>query len=954
MADRSNPNTNPSNSANFLPRFYRSDANKKFLQATVDQLVQPGTVNKINGFIGRQNSKATTGDDIFLAAANATRQRYQLEPALIVKDRLSATTFFKDYQDYVNQLGVFGGDVSNHARLNEQEFYSWAPHIDWDKFVNFQNYYWLPYGPDTIRITGKLADVVSTYTVTVESQLDSYTYLFTPNGLDRNPTIKLFRGQTYKFDINSPNNPFSIKTSRVMGSLDRYTIPGLDSVAVEVGTMTFTIPFDAPDVLYYQSEADIDLGGVWQILSIEENSTIDVTTAILGKKTYTLANGTSLSNGMKVSFYGNVTPASFAVGNYYVEGVGTAIKLVDETILELVSPYVTSETILFDTTPFDKQPFSNATSYAASADYIVVNRVSSDRNPWSRYNRWFHTSVIETSAMANGAIASIDQLARATRPIIEFDADLRLFNFGTVATVDVDLVDSFTTDVFSTIEGSSGYNVDGVSLAQHQRILFTADTDRFVKNKIYEVTFIDVLRSNAGSYQIHLVPVADPVLDQVILVQQGTISQGLMYWYNGTNWIVAQQKTSLNQAPLFDVVDSSGISFSNTDSYDGSTFAGTKLFSYKIGTGAVDANLGFPLSYKNISNIGDIVFNFNLVTDTFRYKDVANVIDQGTDVGYLVSTSAITGTSYSNGWEISTAMHTQAAIRIYKNSNQTNNFELDIFDDKFNLIDLVVRVFVNGIRLDKSKWSITDTPVFKKIELLSDVLLTDVVTLKAFARQPINSNGYYEIPINLQHNPLNGTITEFTLGEVIDHVNSIVENSVNFVGTFPGKSNLKDLGNVTNLGTKFVQHSGPLSLSAYHITSESNNIVRAIEQSRDDYNKFKRNFIAVANSLGVDIDPILHVNLILQTIAKDKPNTAPYFFTDMVAFGGSIHTEFTVIDSRIKSYPLATAFTVSELSTRAVHVYLNGTQLLHGRDYSFNGQGFIEVIAVLANDDLRI
>ena len=122
MADSIDPNANGGRSSNFLPKFFQSDSNKKFLQATVDQLVQPGTVNKINGFIGRQNAKASTGDDIFLAAANSFRQHYQLEPGLVVNDDLGNNTFFKDYQDYINQLDVFGSNVSNHSRINKQEF----------------------------------------------------------------------------------------------------------------------------------------------------------------------------------------------------------------------------------------------------------------------------------------------------------------------------------------------------------------------------------------------------------------------------------------------------------------------------------------------------------------------------------------------------------------------------------------------------------------------------------------------------------------------------------------------------------------------------------------------------------------------------------------------------------------------------------------------------------------
>ena len=947
MADSIDPNANGGRSSNFLPKFFQSDSNKKFLQATVDQLVQPGTVNKINGFIGRQNAKASTGDDIFLAAANSFRQHYQLEPGLVVNDDLGNNTFFKDYQDYINQLDVFGSNVSNHSRINKQEFYSWDPHIDWDKFVNFQNYYWLPYGPDVVAIAGQQENIVSEYRVTVESEGDNNTYLFWPDGLVRNPTLKLYRGQTYKFNIDSPGNPFSIKTVRTVGTLNRYETPGLSGFAVEQGTITLTIPFNCPDVLYYVSETDIDLGGVFHVLSIDENTSIDVNTDVLGKQTYTLSNGTPLSNGMKVRFIGNVTPAEYASGYYYVEGVGTSITLINEKILELVSPYTTSESILFDSTLFDSMPFSDATAFAGTRDYIVVNRGSFDHNPWSRYNRWFHKDAIEASAVYNGKTLSLDQTARAVRPIIEFEANLKLFNFGTHAIADVDLIDTYTTDVFSTIEGSLGYNVDSIDLAQGQRVLFTADTDKFVKNKIYRVTFVTI----QGVRQIHLELESTPVEGNVVLVKQGTTNQGEMYWFNGSSWTIAQQKTTLNQAPLFDMFDTNGISYSDSSVYDGSTFKGTKIFSYKVGSGTTDTNLGFALSYKNINNIGDIVFNFNLASDSFQYKELTDVIVKKIDVGYLQKTLSNSTVKFVNGWQLCTTPTTQAALRIYKNSSKTNNFDLDIFDDKDNLSDLVVKVYINGIRLDPAKWSLADNVFYKTIVLATDITTSDVLTIRAFTSQPVNKNGHYEIPVNLQNNPLNLSIGDFTLGEVIDHVGSIVDNVSAFAGTYPGPGNLRDLGNVTQYGTKFVQHSGPISLSLYHTTSETNNVVRAIEAAREDYNKFKRNFIAVAETLGVDTNPVVLVDLILEKINKDKPTTAPYYFSDMVPYGANIKTTLSVVDYRIKTYPLTTLFNLDVLSTTAVCVYLNGIQLLAGQDYMFSDQGFVVISATLANDD---
>ena len=954
MADNTNPND--SGISNFLPRFYRSESNKKFLQATIEQLVKPGTVKKINGYIGRQNAKATTGDDIFVAAPTTDRQHYQLEPGIVVNDTLDNTEFFKDYQDYINQLSVFGADTRNHSRLNQQEFYSWDPHINWDKFVNFQQYYWLPYGPDVITIYGQQRKIISTYTVATEIQLDDKQFLFTPNGLTRNPTLKLYRGQTYLFEIDSPGEPFSIKTLRSGGSDNRFNDGfSIDNFAVEKGTITFTIPDDCPDVLFYVSENNIDLGGVFQILDIKDNTEIDVDAQVVGKRTYTLSNGTSISNGMKVSFGGNVTPAEYANKKFYVEGVGTAIRLVAENDLELITPYSAEVTVLFDDTTFDSLPFSNATVYSGQVDYIVINRASRDRNPWSRYNKWFHQDVINKSAEYNGKIPDLNQNIRAVRPIIEFDADLKLFNFGLESAPDVDLIDTFTTDVFSTIEGSIGYNVDGVQLVNGHKVLFTADNDILVKNKIYQVSFIEVQDSikQTRVRQLHLLEINEPVENQVVVIREGDLNKGTMRWFNGSEWLVAQNKISLNQPPLFDIVDSNGYSFSDKTVYDGSTFAGTPAFSYKIGSGTIDSSLGFSLSYRNINNVGDIVFNFNAVTDSFQYKLVEKILQKNISVGYLVKSKGNNTVEYVNGWQTSTiSKNYQPAIRVYKNSNLVNNFSLDVFDNKNELDDLQVRVYINGIRLDKSLWTLVDGAVYKKIVLATDIKITDVLTIKAFARQPINSNGYYEIPINLQNNPMNSVMADFTLGEVIDHVNSIIDNSEKFVGTFPGSNNLRDLGNVTTLGTKFVQHSGPMSLGMYHITSSSNNIVRAIEQAREEYGQFKRNFLSVAVSLGIDSDPKMHVDLILQELNKDNPKKSPYYFSDMLPYGSAIRNDFKVIDYRILTYPLTNVFNLDVLSNKAVGVYLNSIQLLYGKDYEFDSQGFVKIISTLQNDDI--
>ncbi len=136
-------------SANHLPRYFRTQPNKKFLKSTLDQLIQPGVVEKLNGYVGRESAKAFTVADNYISDVSADRKNYQLEPASVVKDNLGNVTFYKDYNDYINQLKTLNSNNNDHSILNQQEYYAWDPHVDWDKLTNFREYYWLPSGPQS-------------------------------------------------------------------------------------------------------------------------------------------------------------------------------------------------------------------------------------------------------------------------------------------------------------------------------------------------------------------------------------------------------------------------------------------------------------------------------------------------------------------------------------------------------------------------------------------------------------------------------------------------------------------------------------------------------------------------------------------------------------------------------------------------------------------------------------
>lgn len=86
-----------------------------------------------------------------------------------------------------------------------------------------------------------------TFTVTNQSS-SSYLVNGTPD-----PALTLVRGCAYTFNINSPGHPFLIKTIREAGSDNTYN-NGVVGNGTETGTMTWTVPLNAPSPLFYVCE----------------------------------------------------------------------------------------------------------------------------------------------------------------------------------------------------------------------------------------------------------------------------------------------------------------------------------------------------------------------------------------------------------------------------------------------------------------------------------------------------------------------------------------------------------------------------------------------------------------------------------------------------------------------------------------------------------------------------
>ena len=959
-----------------LPSYYRTDANQKFLSSTLDQVIQKGKLERLDGYIGRLDSYTRNIADKYLEASTSNRQQYQLEPAITIKDTDTSSInpqdkikFTATYDDYINQLKYFNAPVDNHDRLTKEKTYSWNPYVDMDKLVNYREYYWVPNGPAGIQVKSGS----SAKTEIQVKNLAQGAYNFSTHPGKNNPNITLYRGQTYTFNVDASGHPFNIMTEPVPsgiasdGSTSVLYSTGVVGNGTDKGKVTFTVPTTAPNNLYYQCGYHSAMHGIFNIKTATATTKLDVATEILGAINYTTNSGVVLSNGMKLKFTSAdvIDSAKYGDKFFYVEGVGEKITLTDIDNLITPESYATETTILYDSVGFDSRPYAKAFYRPDKHDYITIKRDSVDQNAWSRYNRWFHKSVLEETAKANGSAFSLDEDNRAKRPIIEFDSNLRLFNYGSVAKKSVALVDDVTTDVFSSMVNKTGYYVDGIEVTNGMRILFTADTDKLVRNKIYEVNFVKIQGSTVIALQLAEIDDTYPIDGEQVYVEFGKNNQGKTLHFStsaGPNndeetWIEGQKKTKLNQQPLFDLYDGAGVSYSDDVKYPSNNFAGTELFSYKISSSATtDSILGLKVKYNTINNVGDLVFESDVNSGSFKYKLDDDFITQTFAPGFTHEiTGLLTYNPRTNWVERATESKQRVKRTHFATATEKKLFPIDVYKNSASLSDIEIDVKVNGVsKKITTDYTLANGTTNKYVKFDKDLALHDIVTLHTWSSQPkVKDVGVYEIPDSLSNNPLNETLNEFTLGQITNHIKSASNRSSEITGMIPGVTNLRDKPQTYLTGGALQNHNGNIGAAMFGLIDKEANFVTALDYCNLEYQKFKENFIHVQLGTAFDGDIAGRVDEVLKVMSESKNKNTPFYYDDMIGHGESVTTrEYTVMDSSQTEYTLEKQFGLNDLSYRAVYVYLNDVQLIHGYDYKFSTtDDSVEITKSLAAGD---
>lgn len=1247
-------------SLDFLPSVFQTKTNDKTLRATVDQLISEPEVKQIDGYIGRRFNPALTPSDSYIQESYLDRQQYQLEPASVYVDDDGKVQFVSNYVDLLNRIRDYGGNTQDPNRILSADQYNYSSFFDFDKFVNYSSYYWLPNGPDSVGVFSTdiptdldikvfapdnfgIVDGVydvdgfdeTAYDTSVSQvqKISKQGYRFDITGNKISPVIRLARGGSYRFHVEQLGHGFIIQTEEQLKrttswqqNLNVADVYGVENNGEDIGTVTFNVPekdeqdffadmpvqgsvdllnysvakkrklrfidiqnanynvfvdkfkgidgqrningktiafltsdlfesapqpwkarteffendlvvygttiyrvttdfssgrtfstvnleiytedgdwfypglyddtdagFDGTnfdrgedvpldeqlsvwrirvddeniirltpesqldvnkktevlegvnygnrdlyrttnkeldivpfvtaniDRLYYRDSIDPDIVGVIELVDLEDAEQINAE-FIQTLSQYESPNGVVFENGLKVRFADDVSPIEYKDREFYIEGVGDQIKLLPVENFDTPEPWLETVSTPFDSLSFDSEPFDESQPAPIDKQYITINRSSREGSAWTRQNRWFHESVIENTSQYNNFSVDFDQSDRAKRPIIEFEPDLQLYNFGINYKATVSVVDNTETDAFSNVEGVavetvesvvSGYYSDGVPLINGNTVIFANDSNPNIRNRIWRIEWItpesetntrslrfnsdgsstafvlgfepvDSVRlsvqvngvdaGDAGfiwslnndtvvfsiappdgatitvnytvTRQIHLVEHAVLNKDDVVLSKLGISGQGKNWVFDGNTLLPSQTKTQNNQEPLFDLFDKNGNSVSDFSRYAGSNFAGNKLFGYKPGTGAVDSELGIRLSYRNIGNVGDIVFTDYINAGSFSYESETENNTTRSTKGLTVRKNKKELSEYLNQWTKNSKKTQQYQTQTFFSTlYQQNNFRLNITPD--TLLPENIVVYKNNRPLTTADFDIDIISDVGYLVLNDDLSTGDKVDVEIFSTS-FNSLSEWEIPSHYENNPFNQDLEEIALGQMRNHIVDAFVHTPDFDGEYQGKNNVKDLGNIKVNGGKIVQNAGNLHLANLFLNDTKANFVESILYSAREYNRFKNKFSQLAYDypLKNPQNTAASVDEILKEISLNKTPMFPFHYSDMAPYGEDYaETMFRIFDTEIGTFFLRNPLDFSVSSNKGVLVYLNGRQLINGKNYVIDSDsGTIELL----------
>lgn len=510
------------------------------------------------------------------------------------------------------------------------------------------------------------------------------------------------------------------------------------------------------------------------------------------------------------------------------------------------------------------------------------------------------------------------------------------------------IVDEATLAIVGTDTTVNNYAVFAGS-----RIIFANDSDNSVRDKIYVVDFAEVQNQDYPILVLSPAEDAAPVPDEMVAVNRGYNYQGKSFYYIGSTWIAAQQKATVNQAPLFDVFDKNGISLGDSTVYNSTSFLGSKLFSYALGSGIEDPILGFPIKYSSVSNVGDIQFEADLNSQTFNYVRGFDSITQNINTGYVHNTTGISTYERLLGWQTAVAPSVQY---------QAFSFDFDP-ENPYDVLDCDIavlpdvtygekgwarhQVFFNNVYREPSTYTVETTANSTSIILTEMPAGKTVIQVLLLSDQTSNS-AYYIVPANLNNNPFNEDITSVNLGDIRMHYADMFINAPDTTGDVFGVNNFRDCGDLVPYGTKIIQNSASLVLPGAFLRRQENSLIDSLLFNSREYIKYKQLLVDTVQNTEYTqrYSPAQILDDAIDQIAASRSEINAFFWSDMLPakspYKSTTYSFNSMLD--VTRYPLSQVYDFTSANYNGVLVYLTRIvdnipvqyQLLKNVDYTIS------------------
>ena len=528
-------------------------------------------------------------------------------------------------------------------------------------------------------------------------------------------------------------------------------------------------------------------------------------------------------------------------------------------------------------------------------------------------------------------------------PAVAFITAITTDGDNTVITVEWDNYQTITGTTNSSIV-TADTPLSNYALFDGARIVFAADTNVTVRNKIYISRFSTITAGSTPIITLTEAPQGDVLPDEQTAVYRGYTNQGKDFYFDGIEWFAGQQKTTINQAPYFDIFDSNGVSLGDGTVYVGTSFVGSKLFEYGLGTGSDDPILGFPIRYSSVDNVGDISFDVTLNSQTFDYVSGTTPITQNVNTGYVYNYNDRLNYVRELGWQ--TAVSPSVQYQIFESDwyagSSSNIFTCDVTQVSSTSTNWpTLQVYINNNYLDPANYTVTTT-ANSTIVTIPDLGLVDTVVQILILSDQVSSTAYYGIPINLSNNPFNEDVTTVNVGDIRGQYQSIFYNNPNTTGDIFGSNNYRDLGNMVPWGNRIIQNSASLALPGTFLRKQSHNLFNAVLYNSRQYITFKTLLVDTVNNTNYTsiLTPAQMLDGAMDQITASKTDSQPFFWSDMLpsksAYISNTYSFANSLDVSI--YPLTRIYNFSTSNYYSVLVYLlrNGvtTQLVRGVDYT--------------------